>query len=800
MKKYILSIAIFLFLAAGIANAIGGVTFWYLDGTTLKPVDPTWSIDITGVGDVLSVGDCASGACLDGTSDGGTYIRIYDGNSNYAELNVGNISSDYIVYLPTSTGTLIHTEADPTVDTAGEILAIIDNTALDFGTGVLTATGFVGPLTGAVTGNADTATLAASSTQLAANPTDCSSNQFANAIVASGNLTCAAIIDADIPNTITINLAASSTALAANGANCNAGEYALGIDASGAVESCTDATTEINSVVNGLGGTNLTCSSQNCNVDDAFLINSGSDIAGSGSGFTWTFNASAGTDSVMTFGDGTIDVTTGALKVGGSAVLTTVAYGDLTGNPSDVITAGAGLAWDTDTLNWSATAFDLTSFPADPNADKLLMWDDDPGELIWTAAGAGDVEAVGDCASGLCLDGSSDGGTNITFYNIDSNKTQLIAGDIASDLIITLPGTTGTLVHSGVATLSSLTSIGTIGTGVWEGTAIADGYIPNDITIDLATLSTTLTITDNESTNENNAVLFTAGGALEGGDLGIESDGTFHYNPSTGLVTSTGFAGALTGNADTVTGFTPAGGSLTLAGADALTLTTSAATNVTLPTSGTLVNTGVTTLSSLTSIGTIATGTWEATDIGVAHGGTGVSSFTQYLLLYASTTTSLGQIAIGSAGQVLTSGGAGSAPAFETLSIAAGEYAADSIDYADIVDADQATTKCILIETPADADDLMFFRNNRAVTIISVDCICEAATSAVVVIVECDSAGDNCGSSRFTESLTCDVDGATDDGLAETGVVSGAWLRAQVGTVTGTPGHVTACVTFTYDD
>ena len=50
-----------------------------------------------------------------------------------------------------------------------------------------------------------------------------------------------------------------------------------------------------------------------------------------------------------------------------------------------------------------------------------------------------------------------------------------------------------TLIHSGVTTLSSLVSIGTITTGVWQGTAIADAYIPNDITINLATLATTAT-------------------------------------------------------------------------------------------------------------------------------------------------------------------------------------------------------------------------------------------------------------------------------------------------------------------
>lgn len=47
--------------------------------------------------------------------------------------------------------------------------------------------------------------------------------------------------------------AATATALAANGANCAAGSYPLGVDASGAVESCTDATTEINSAISASG-------------------------------------------------------------------------------------------------------------------------------------------------------------------------------------------------------------------------------------------------------------------------------------------------------------------------------------------------------------------------------------------------------------------------------------------------------------------------------------------------------------------------------------------------------------------
>ena len=69
----------------------------------------------------------------------------------------------------------------------------------------------------------------------------------------------------------------------------------------------------------------------------------------------------------------------------------------------------------------------------------------------------------------------------------------------------------------------------------------------------VATLATTVTITDNENTNEDNAIIFAAGGDVDGGNLGLESDGTLTYNPSTGKITATGFIGALTGNADTVT-------------------------------------------------------------------------------------------------------------------------------------------------------------------------------------------------------------------------------------------------------
>jgi len=58
-----------------------------------------------GSGDVSGVGDCTSGDCLDGTSDGGTYIRLYDGSTYYMQLGVETSNSNHTLSLPPSPGT-----------------------------------------------------------------------------------------------------------------------------------------------------------------------------------------------------------------------------------------------------------------------------------------------------------------------------------------------------------------------------------------------------------------------------------------------------------------------------------------------------------------------------------------------------------------------------------------------------------------------------------------------------------------------------------------------------------------------
>jgi hypothetical protein len=73
----------------------------------------------------------------------------------------------------------------------------------------------------------------------------CAANQWASTLNASGAPTCTqpafsnlsgAVTDAQVPDNITVSLAATAAALAANGGNCSGNNFAVGVDASGVGE------------------------------------------------------------------------------------------------------------------------------------------------------------------------------------------------------------------------------------------------------------------------------------------------------------------------------------------------------------------------------------------------------------------------------------------------------------------------------------------------------------------------------------------------------------------------------------
>ena len=111
---------------------------------------------------------------------------------------------------------------------------------------------------------------------------------------------------------------------------------------------------------------------------------------------------------------------------------------------------------------------------------------------------------------------------------------------ITADGTAELAGTTVTLDSSGGITLDADGGTITFSDGGSSlGTITSSGYSGT------AAVATTVTITDNESTDEDNAIIFAAGADLDGGNLGLESDGDLTYNPSTGRLTATQLAGTL---------------------------------------------------------------------------------------------------------------------------------------------------------------------------------------------------------------------------------------------------------------
>ena len=223
-----------------------------------------------------------------------------------------------------------------------------------------------------------------------------------------------------------------------------------------------------------------------------------------------------------------------------------------------------------------------------------------------------------------------DGAVSVAFgANVDLQFT----GGTGTNEIVLANGLADALsITDGSADVIAISTAGGTNTVAITG----DLTVSGTIAADTAAVATAVTITDNESTDEANAIIFTSGGDVDGGDIQLESDGTLNYNPSTGTLTSTVFAGNLTGNASgtaaTVTGGTQA---------------------------------SITAAANLITVGTIGTGVWEATDVAVAHGGTGASSATAGFdalspmtaegdILYGGSSGTVTRLAKGDNDQVLT--------------------------------------------------------------------------------------------------------------------------------------------------
>ena len=131
----------------------------------------------------------------------------------------------------------------------------------------------------------------------------------------------------------------------------------------------------------------------------------------------------------------------------------------------------------------------------------------------------------------------------------NSTLVSRISTDTLTNKTLTAPTITGTAVMADLDISGDVDVDGTLEADAItvNGTALAT--VIAGVTVTNATNAAHVSVADNESTNEENLIPFIEDASATG-NVGLESDGDFAYNPSTGTVTATIFKG----NIDAVDG------------------------------------------------------------------------------------------------------------------------------------------------------------------------------------------------------------------------------------------------------
>lgn len=240
-------------------------------------------------------------------------------------------------------------------------------------------------------------------------------------------------------------------------------------------------------------------------------------------------------------------------------------WSDSTGDVS-ALTAASGDSLDAtladSTIPWRVNA------TAAPTTEGQAIWDStndiltigDGAATDYVAQGASDGAALtGDSATAFFDAGILEvarGGTGVAaltdgFVILGSGTAAVTPLDVTTDGgIIIGDGTTDPVVLD-VGSSAGITILGTIATGVWQGTAIADAYVPNNITIDLATTVTTNANLTGDVTSTGNATDITESVLEDGGtdelaitagmmNAGTAADNTTYWRGDNTWVTPSG--------------------------------------------------------------------------------------------------------------------------------------------------------------------------------------------------------------------------------------------------------------------
>ena len=349
----------------------------------------------------------------------------------------------------------------------------------------------------------------------------------------------------------------------------------------------------------------------------------------------------ATTANITLSGEQTIDgVTTSVSRV--------LVKNQSTAANNGIYLSGSG-AWartlDADTWNELVSAYVFVE-QGTINGDTGWVCTVDPGGTLGVTAvtwvqfsGAGTYTA----GTGLTLTG--------TQFSITNTAVTAGAYGSATQVGTFTVNAQGQLTLAGNVTVTpAVGSITGLGTGVATALAVnvgtAGAFVVNGGALGTPSSGTVTNLTGTASININGTVGATTA-----------NTGNFTTLTSTNDITTGGFyaSGAFSGTysdgivVDYVTG----NGRITVGSADGLTIynggTGARAALLTLSTSG-----------------VITTSTWNGVTIGVAYGGTGLTSLTAGSMVYGAGTSAFSTLAIGTVGQILTS--TGTAPQWSTLS------------------------------------------------------------------------------------------------------------------------------------
>ena len=308
-----------------------------------------------------------------------------------------------------------------------------------------------------------------------------------------------------------------------------------------------------------------------------------------------------------------------------------------------------------DTLSNVTTVGTLTTLTVDNiniNGNTVSSTDSN-GNITLAPNGSGDVAITADTLSVTATEGESatlmlsadesdDNGDDWSIINSTGNTLTFnndASGSAVAQITLTPNSTvaSSTTAIAGAATIAS--TLGVTGHSTSEVTVADNLTVTGDLTVSGTTTtvnSTTVSVADpifelGSSGSDDNLdrglkLKYNSSGAKFAFMGYDDSDGKFAFIPDATDTSNvfTGTQGTLKANIETAatgltvgdsTPFSDSSGTLTLQNIDALDATTEAT-----------IESAIDTLSNLTSIGTIGTGTWQGTTVAVGYGGTGITS------------------------------------------------------------------------------------------------------------------------------------------------------------------------------